>query len=127
MILTVAALSFSFTACNETKKDASETAPVGTEVAQDTVATATQTPDEMFAAYETFVNKFAAAVDGISKGDTNAMVEYGTLSQEAATISNLTQDASANFSLEQKEMYGKLVEKFAKSRAKAIEAMTPKK
>lgn len=117
MILSVTALSFSFTACNETKKDAAAeattTLTVASEAAQDTVPAATQTPDEMFAAYETFVNKFAEVVDGVNKGETKAIVEYGKLMQEAPAMINTAQEASANFTTEQKEKYGKLVKKYA--------------
>lgn len=92
-----------------TPKDAP--AADSTQVVEETVATVD--PAQTLTEYKEFVEKFEVAVAGMRKKESKATIEYAKLYKNAATISSAAQEASANFTDEQKEEYSKLVKKYA--------------
>lgn len=118
-ILTLCAISMSFVACNQAQKSEADTQATETTETADTTATVTETPSEILANYEVFVDKYVKAVEGMAKSDTDSYIEYNKLMQNAAEISNKTQKASADFSKEEQDKYGKLIKKYNEM-AKAV-------
>lgn len=114
LVLFAVVMTVLFTACGGEKKANDSSSDAKTEeVAKDEPKAASGSAEDQFLAdYEKLIDKLIPLVEKVSKGDTSAMTEYGTISQEATNIATKAADHVGNFNEEQMKKYEEINKKY---------------
>ena len=119
LIVAIATFTLSIVACGGKKGDA----PAKEESVQEEVTTTTTTTDtnDVLAKYETIILKAIELQEKISKGNTAAIQEYTTLTEEMMSIATELQNALANMTPEQTQKFAELGQKWVDAATKAAQ------
>lgn len=113
LVLFAVVMTVLFTACGGEKKANDSSSDTQTEeVAKDEPKASGSAEDQFLADYEKLIDKLIPLVEKVSKGDTSAMTEYGTISQEATSIAAKAADHVSNFNEAQMKKYEEINKKY---------------
>lgn len=117
LMLTVAAFTASFVACDSKKSETGASDQDSTNVEVVTPADTTAAEGDALAKYTELVEKAVALYPKVKTGDASAVQEYTKVAQDIANMSQDLQKELANMTPEQAAKFAEISKKFADAAA----------